>query len=106
MKICIYGTGAIGGLIAAWLARSGHEVSLIARGAQLEAIRTGGLRVRDRASGKTEAFSLTVDADPARLGAQDYVIVAVKAQNLTQVAAGIAPLLSKDTSIVTAMNGV
>jgi 2-dehydropantoate 2-reductase len=93
-------------LIAAWLARSGHELSLVARGAQLEAIRKGGLRVRDRASGKIETFSLAADADPARLGPQDYVIVAVKAQNLTQVAAGIAPLLSKETSIVTAMNGV
>jgi len=43
MKICIYGAGAVGGLIAAWLARSGHEVSVVARGRQLEAIREHGL---------------------------------------------------------------
>ena len=106
MKICIYGAGAVGGLMAAWLARSGNEVSAVARGAQLEALRKEGLRVRDRSSGKMATFSILASDDPAVLGPQDYVIVAVKAQNLTQVAAGIAPLLGPDTSIVTAMNGV
>jgi 2-dehydropantoate 2-reductase len=106
VKICIYGAGAVGGLMAAWLARSGNEVSAVARGAQLEALRKDGLRVRDRASGKMATFSVLASDDPAVLGPQDYVIVAVKAQNLTQVAAGIKPLLGPDTSIVTAMNGV
>jgi 2-dehydropantoate 2-reductase len=80
MKICVYGAGAIGGLIAAWLSRSGHDVSVVARGAQLEAIRKQGLRVRDRASGKVESFSVRT----SDFGPQDYVIVAVKAQNLTK----------------------
>jgi len=106
VKICIYGAGAVGGLMAAWLARSGNEVSAVARGTQLEALRKEGLRVRDRSSGKMATFSILASDDPAVLGPQDYVIVAVKAQNLTQVAAGIAPLLGPDTSIVTAMNGV
>jgi 2-dehydropantoate 2-reductase len=107
MKICIYGAGAVGGLIAAWLARTpGNEISTVARGAQLEALRKEGLRVRDRATGKMGSFSILASDDPAVLGPQDYVIVAVKAHNLTQVAAGIAPLLGPDTSIVTAMNGV
>jgi 2-dehydropantoate 2-reductase len=107
VKICVYGAGAVGGLMAAWLARSqGNEVSAVARGAQLEALRKDGLRVRDRATGKMATFSILASDDPAVLGPQDYVIVAVKAQNLTQVAAGIAPLLGPDTSIVTAMNGV
>jgi 2-dehydropantoate 2-reductase len=107
VKICIYGAGAVGGLMAAWLTRSsGNEVSAVARGPQLEALRKDGLRVRDRASGKMGSFSILASDDPAVLGPQDYVIVAVKAQNLTQVAAGIAPLLGPDTSIVTAMNGV
>ena len=100
MKICVYGAGAIGGLIAAWLSRSGHDVSVVARGAQLEAIRKQGLRVRDRASGKVESFK--VSTSPA--GTQDYVVVAVKAQNLTEVQ--IERLLGEETSIVTAMNGV
>jgi 2-dehydropantoate 2-reductase len=104
MKICVYGAGAVGGLIAAWLARSAHEVSVIARGAHLEAIRSGGLRVRERE--KTEAYKVTAEADPARLGPQDYVIVAVKAQSLHEVAERIAPLVGPGTSILTAMNGV
>ena len=104
MKICIYGAGAVGGLMAAWLARSGHDVSVIARGAHLEAIGREGLRVRS--SGQIESFRIKAESDPARLGAQDYVIVAVKAPSLTEVAEGIAPLLGPSTSILTAMNGV
>jgi 2-dehydropantoate 2-reductase len=104
MKVCIYGAGAIGGLMAAWLARSGHEVSVVARGAQLEAIRRGGLRVRS--AGREEVFRIKAEEEPARFGPQDYVLVTVKAQNLTQVAATIAPLLGPDTGVVTAMNGV
>jgi 2-dehydropantoate 2-reductase len=104
MKICVYGAGAIGGLMAAWLARSGHDVSVVARGAQLDAIRRSGLRVQSK--GKTETFNVKAESDPARLGPQDYVLVTVKAQSLTGVADTIAPLLGKDTSVVTAMNGV
>src|SRR5215510_11911131 len=93
--------------MAAWLSRGKkNEVSAVARGPQLEALRRDGLRVRDRASGKVGTFSIVASDDPAVLGPQDYVIVAVKAQNLTEVAKGIGPLLGPDTSIVTAMNGV
>jgi len=107
VKICVYGVGAVGGLMAAWLSRGGkNEVSAVARGTQLEALRKDGLRIRDRASGKMTTFSIVASDDPAVLGPQDYVIVAVKAQNLTEVASGIRPLLGPDTSIVTAMNGV
>src|SRR5918994_291841 len=104
MKICVYGAGAIGGLMAAWLARSGHDVSVVARGAQLEAIRRDGLRVQSK--GKTDSFRIKAEAEPAQLGTQDYVLVTVKAQSLTGVAETISPLLGKDTSVVTAMNGV
>jgi len=90
--------------MAGWLARSGHEVSVVARGAQLEAIRKSGLRVRS-ASG-VDSFRIKADSDPRALGPQDYVLVTVKAQSLTDVAANIAPLLGAETSIVTAMNGV
>jgi 2-dehydropantoate 2-reductase len=104
MKICIYGAGAVGGLMAAWLARAGHEVSVVARGAHLDAIRAQGLRVRS--GNEVQAFKLRAESDPARLGPQDYVLVVVKAQSLADVAAGIAPLVGPETSIVTAMNGV
>jgi 2-dehydropantoate 2-reductase len=104
MKICVYGAGAIGGLMAAWLARSGHDVAVVARGPQLDAIRRHGLLVQSK--GKTDSFPIKAESEPAKLGAQDYVLVAVKAPSLTNVADTIAPLLGKDTSVVTAMNGV
>jgi 2-dehydropantoate 2-reductase len=104
MKICVYGAGAIGGLMAAWLARAGHEVSVVARGAQLEAIRRDGLRVKTKDG--TDSFRVKAEAEPAKLGTQDYILVTVKAQSLTDVAETISPLLGKDTSVVTAMNGV
>jgi len=106
MKICVYGAGAVGGLMAAWLSRAGHDVSVVARGSNLEAMRRDGLRVLDRESGETRAFAVRAEPEPALLGPQDYVIVAVKAQSLTDVAARIGPLAGPDTSIVTAMNGV
>ena len=102
MKICVYGVGAVGGLIAGWLARSGHDVSVVARGRQLEAIERSGLRIRDGAGGKVDSFQVRTRG----MGAQDCVIVAVKAQDLTGVAEGIVPMLGERTSIVTAMNGV
>src|SRR5258706_763537 len=104
MKLCIYGAGAVGGLMAAWLARSGHDVSVVARGAQLEAIRRSGLRVRSE--GAEQSFPVRADSDPSRFGPQDYVLVTVKAQSLTEVAKTIGPLIGPQTSIVTAMNGV
>lgn len=104
MKLCIYGAGAVGGLMAAWLARAGHDVSLIARGAHLEAIRRSGLRVRS--NNGVESFPIKAHSEPRDLGPQDYVLVTVKAQSLTAIAPSIGPLLGSGTSIVTAMNGV
>src|SRR6185295_3659889 len=104
MKLCIYGAGAVGGLMAAWLSRAGHDVSVIARGAQLEAIRRSGLRVRS--AGQETAFKVRAEQDPADLGPQDYVLVSVKAQSLADVAKRISPLVGAGTSILTAMNGV
>jgi 2-dehydropantoate 2-reductase len=104
MKLCVFGAGAVGGLIAARLAQAGHDVSVVARGAHLTAIRERGLRLRS-AAGESVARVRATD-DPAGLGAQDCVIVAVKGHSLREVAARIAPLLGPDTPIVTAMNGV
>ena len=104
MKICIYGAGAVGGLMAGWLARAGHAVSVVARGTHLTAIRAKGLRIRSE--GKDSAYPVQADSDPEKLGPQDAVVVAVKGQSLPGVARGIGPLLGSATSIVTAMNGV
>jgi 2-dehydropantoate 2-reductase len=104
MKICIYGAGAVGGLIAAWLSRAGHDVSVVARGKHLEAIRKEGLSVLS--AGEKKTFKVKADSNPARLGPQDTVIVAVKGQSLAEVAGTIGALLGEETSVVTAMNGV
>ncbi len=90
--------------MAGWLARSGPDVSVVARGAQLEAIQKSGLRVRS--GDRVEHCVVKADNDPRRLGPQDYVLVTVKAQSLTDVADNIGPLLGAETTIVTAMNGV
>ncbi len=106
MKICIFGAGAIGGVMAGWITKAGHDVSMVARGASLDAIRSKGLRIRTNATGEILTTHPRVDSDPAKLGVQDYVIVTVKGQSLPEVARTISPLLGPDTSIVTAMNGV
>jgi 2-dehydropantoate 2-reductase len=104
MKICVYGAGAIGGHIAARLARGGAEVSLVARGAHLAAIRSNGLTVH--AHDGTHHSRPHASDDPRSLGAQDAVIVTVKAPALPSVASGIAPLLREDTPVAFVMNGI
>ena len=103
-KACIYGAGAIGGWIGAGLAAAGCSVSVVARGATLEALNRHGLRV---ASGTdTRSAAVQTSADPAALGVQDLVVIAVKAPALLDVARQIAPLIGPDTLVLTAMNGV
>jgi 2-dehydropantoate 2-reductase len=104
VKICVFGAGAIGGHVAARLAKGGVEVSVVARGAQLAAIRDNGLTVTN----DDGTFTVAVEAsdDPASLGRQDAVIVTVKAPALPSVASGIGPLLTPDTPVVFAMNGI
>lgn len=104
MKVCIYGAGSIGGLIGGILADTGHDVSLIARGPHLDALRDRGLTVET--GGRTISVRPVASDTPADLGIQDVVVVAVKAPALPSVAAGIAPLLGPDTIVVPAMNGI
>lgn len=104
MKITIYGAGAIGGHLAIRLHRAGAEVSVIARGAHLDAIRTNGLTVH-AVDGVHHARVAATD-NPGDLGPQDAVFVTVKAPALPQIAAGIGPLLGPDTPVAFVMNGI
>ncbi len=104
MKVCIYGAGAIGGHLGALLARSGVEVSLVARGPHLEAIREHGLRLRT--GGEEIVARIPASDDPGELGRQDFVILTLKAHQASAAAAAMQPLLGPDTAIVTAMNGI
>ncbi len=104
MKVCIFGAGAMGGYIAVKLAQTGHAVSVVARGTQLEAIKAKGLTLHQ--GGVRYHAQPKASADPAALGPQDYVFLAVKAPALPAVATQLGPLIGPDTAIVTAMNGI
>ncbi|GAB3657735.1 2-dehydropantoate 2-reductase [Ramlibacter alkalitolerans] len=103
-RVCIYGAGAIGGWIGVKLARSGCEVSVVARGATLQALQADALRLDE--GGATLQAPVRASASPADLGVQDLVVIAVKAPAMAEVARAIRPLLGPDTIVLTAMNGV
>ena len=104
MKVCIYGAGAIGGWIGVHLAQQGCDLSAVARGATLQALQQNGLSLRQ---GDQEIrASVRACENPAELGVQDLVIVAVKAPAMAEVARHIGPLIGPDTVVLTAMNGV
>src|SRR6478735_360098 len=103
MKTCIYGAGAIGGFLGARLAAQGHEVSAVARGATLAALSTHGMRLRS--GGAEIAPRVRASSDPAELGVQELVVVAVKEPAMRGVASRIGPLIGPDTMVLTAMNG-
>lgn len=106
MRICIVGAGAIGGYLGARLALAGAEVTLIARGAHLEAIRQHGLAVEYSDGRRELARPALATANMAEAGLQDYVIVAVKAQSLPALAAPMRALYGPQTAVVYAQNGL
>ncbi|KGS06912.1 MULTISPECIES: 2-dehydropantoate 2-reductase [Burkholderia] len=105
VRAAIVGIGAIGGLFAAALARAGWDVSAFARGATLGALRDRGLRIVGE-SGEETAVPLRASDDAHALGVQDYVVIALKAQALPELATRIAPLVGPQTTVVAAMNGL
>jgi len=104
MKICIFGAGAVGGMIGGELARAGHDVALIARGAHLAAIQANGLTVI--MNGERRHTTPFATDDPVQAGKQDLVIFVVKAHQLAAAASQAQPLLGPDTLIVAAQNGI
>lgn len=105
MKICIFGAGAIGGYMGAKLAQAGADVSLVARGPHLEAIQSRGLTLIEEAA-EPITVPVKASADPAELGVQDYVIVTLKAHSVPAVVGAMRPLIGKDTTIVSGVNGL
>ena len=103
-KIAIYGAGAIGGWMGAKLAAVGCNVSVVARGAALDALRAHGLRLREGDAETT--CPVQASDDPAALCVQDLVVVSVKAPGMADVARRIGPLIGPRTIVLTAMNGV
>ena len=105
MKICVVGAGAIGGYLAVKLAGSGHDVSVILRGANLAAARENGLKLLME-DGSEHLARVQATDRIADLGRQDIVILGMKAHQVAAVAADIPALLGPDSMIVTAQNGV
>lgn len=104
MKLCVFGAGAIGGHLATRLSNGGADVSIIARGAHLAAIRARGLRLI--APDGEHLVRVRATDDARELGPQDAVFVTLKAPSLPALAAGVAPLLGPTTPVVFVMNGM
>jgi 2-dehydropantoate 2-reductase len=104
MKICIFGAGAIGGYMGAKLAQAGADVSLVARGPHLKAMRENGLRLIEE--GGETTVPVTASDKASDLGPQDYVIVTLKAHSVPAVVPHMQPLIGENTTIVSGVNGV
>lgn len=105
MKIVVFGAGGVGGYFGGRLARAGEEVTFIARGATLEALRTRGLRVESIA-GHFTVDPIAATDDPASAGEADVILVAVKSWQVPEAAAAMQPMIGPDTMVVPLENGM
>jgi 2-dehydropantoate 2-reductase len=105
MRICIFGAGAIGGLLGVKLAEAGADVSLVARGPHLSAMQANGLSLISE-DGARSTVKVRASDNAADLGEQDYVIVTLKAHSVPPVVARMQPLIGEGTTIVSGVNGV
>jgi 2-dehydropantoate 2-reductase len=104
MRICIFGSGAVGSHFAVRLAQAGHDVACVMRGPHLKAVKANGLTLR---LGDTETKAkVAASDDPAELGPQDVVISTLKATGVASLATGLKPLLREHTPVVFAQNGI
>jgi len=106
MKICVVGAGAIGGLMGAKLALAGEDVTLIARGAHLDAIRQNGLKLIEEDGSEHVAPNVKATNRLSEAGVQDIVILALKAHQVEPVATELPALFGPDTIVVTTQNGI
>ena len=105
MRIAVFGTGGVGGYFGGRLAQAGHDVTFIARGAHLRAIRESGLRV-DSAAGDFTIFPASATDDASEVGEVDLVILGVKAWQVPDAASAMKPLVGPRTTVVPLQNGV
>ena len=105
MKIAVMGAGGVGGYFGGLLARGGHEVTFVARGAHLAAIQQNGLRVESQLDGDFTALG-NATADTAAAGFQDLVLFTVKMYHNDQAIAALEPLVGPGTVVLTLQNGI
>src|SRR2546427_10094717 len=104
MRLAVLGSGGIGGYYGALLAKGGHDVAFIARGAHLEALQQRGLTVRTPEGEST--IPVTAVADTKSLAPVDLVLLCVKSYDTAPAVQALAPLMARDTAVVTLQNGV
>jgi 2-dehydropantoate 2-reductase len=104
MKICVIGAGAIGGLLAAKLARAGEDVSVLARGAHLAAIASSGLTLIEK--GVETVAKVGASDRIADFGEQDLIILGVKAHQIAAVVGDLPAVMGPRTAVLTAQNGI
>ncbi|HEY7690235.1 MAG TPA: 2-dehydropantoate 2-reductase, partial [Dongiaceae bacterium] len=105
MRILIFGTGGAGGFFGAQLARAGEDVTFLARGAHLEAIKRDGLRI-EMPEGEIVIQPAQATDDVADVGKVDVVILGVKAWQVREAAEAMRPVIGPDTFVVPLQNGV
>ena len=105
MKVCVVGAGAIGGYMAVRMARAGHDVSVIARGPHLAAIRANGMKLIEE-EGESVADNLVATDRIRDLGPHDVVFLALKAHQIAAVVDDLPALMGSDTCLVTLQNGI
>ena len=106
MKIVMMGSGGVGGFLGGRLARAGHDVTFIARGAHLQALREHGLVIESEAHGDIQVPKVNASEDPASAGVADAIIVSVKLWDTEAAARSIKPLIGPHTGVVSLQNGV
>lgn len=106
MRIVVYGAGAVGGFFGGLLAHAGQDVHFVARGAQLEALRTSGLRIDSRIRGTIEVPSVSASDSASSAGLADLILVCVKTQHLAGILDDLASSVGEQTVIVPLQNGV
>ena len=106
MKVCVVGAGAIGGMVGVRLAAAGHEVTMVARGANLEEIRSNGMRLRMASGEELHARGVRAAASLAEVPPQDLIVLGMKAHQVSPVASMIASAMHRETVVVPMQNGI
>jgi 2-dehydropantoate 2-reductase len=105
MRVAVIGSGGVGGFVGGRLAKAGHEVAFLARGAHLQALREHGLRVQST-DGDFDIPSVTASDRPADLGPADLFLFTVKTYDTESAAAPLKPLLQSGATVLTLQNGI
>ena len=106
MKIAMMGSGGVGGFFGGRLAKAGCDVTFIARGAHLAALREQGLMLENEPQGNIHVPQVKATDDPAQVGPVDLVILSVKLWDTEAAAKQIAPMVGPDTAVLSLQNGV